>query len=150
MSATAEGPTELAAFHEALSRLGIEDTNLLVLSSVIPTGSTVNVVNRTSRKFKYGNRIYVVLSQQSTIQLMTHVYAGLGWYQREDGSGYFVEHHGDSEESVTEKIKATLNHMQMLKNEKYPFNMEIKGTLCRTKPVCSIVVAVYEEADWKS
>ncbi len=150
ISATGEGPTTLAAFHSALAKAGIENMNLITLSSVIPASAKITTVKKTGRQFKYGNRLYVVMSRNSTQTLMEHVYSGVGWYQRPDGSGYFVEHHGDSEESVREKIDLSLNHIQHMRNENYPIHREIIGTVCKKTPVCSLVVAIYEDEDWKS
>ncbi len=149
MSALGRGPTELAAFHDALARVGLGDANLIVLSSVIPKGSVVELRKKTSKQYSYGSKFYVVLSYCKTSKTLTNVYAGLGWYLRNDGSGYFVEITGDSRDAVEEKIKKTLIHMQELKNEQYKLSYEIVGGMCENQPLCALVIATYEPEEWR-
>lgn len=90
-----EGITPLAAFHESLRRSGVENYNLLTLSSVIPPGSvlTPTVGRVPTPESEFGQRLYVVAATQHSQTPGAGIAAGIGWTQFEGGRGYFVEHH---------------------------------------------------------
>jgi arginine decarboxylase len=142
-SGIGQGPTSLAAFDAALREVGVADYNLIYLSSVIPPRSVVTFGKREDAvNDQYGHRLYVVIASESA-------WAGLGWVQREDGRGLFVEEHGSSKKVVRSNIIATLGAMMQARGGMYsPIQEAIVGTVCHNEPVCAVVVAVYENAAW--
>lgn len=148
-SGTGSGPTSLAAFDSALRDAGVANCNLLVLSSVIPAGSLVEV-RKPVLKAKWGDRLYVVLAQERVIMPNKEGWAGLGWAQDPGtGEGLFVEHHGGSEQEVRQDIEDSLNSLYRGRNLEVPeIHMEVKGVTCKKEPVCAVVVAVYQAVAW--
>jgi len=69
----------------------------------------------------------------------------------EDGSGrgLFTEHEGHSEHEVQALIQNTLSDMKTYRSDIYG---EIKdhaiGISCIDKPVCALVIAVYQSETW--
>lgn len=55
---TGDGPTPLAAFDSALLAAGVENYNLIRLSSVIPPGAGIERGRFTSDPDEYGRRLY--------------------------------------------------------------------------------------------
>lgn len=148
---TGEGPTLLAAFDAALLDAGVGDYNLLKLSSVIPPHSRIVQQKHVPRDDQYGHRMYVVLSQQRVEELGQEAWAGLGWTQNEEiGCGLFVELHGHSQHEVERAIEATLQQMKENRTLSYgPIHHQVCGIECTGKPVCALVVAVYETQGWE-
>jgi arginine decarboxylase len=98
---TGEGPTAVAAFDLALRRAGVENYNLIPLSSIIPPGSTIERAAFVTPSDEYGHRLYVVMARCDAYTNGTEAWAGVGWTQEPDnGRGLFVELHGDSKSSV--------------------------------------------------
>ena len=68
-SAVGSGPTALGAFDAALRNAGIENYNLIPLSSVIPTGAELERARHSTPPSEYGHRLYVVMARHETSQL---------------------------------------------------------------------------------
>ena len=102
--------TMLAAFDNALLSAGVANFNLIALSSVIPPRSRVRTVD-TTLPGGHGDRLYCVLSAAYADQPGQVAWAGLGWSTDATTGGLFVEHHGDSEESLRELIDLSLCDM---------------------------------------
>lgn len=149
-SGLGSGPTALAAFDAALRSAGIEDYNLIPLSSVIPGGAELERVRIDSPPSEYGHRLYVVMARHETSELGEEAWAGLGWTQESDsGRGLFVELHGTSRRSVESAIDATLDSMKEARRYEYGKNeSEVAGIVCEGSPVCALVIAVYESESW--
>jgi arginine decarboxylase len=147
---TGEGPTAVAAFDAALLRAGVENYNLIPLSSIIPPGSSIERSTFVTPTDEYGHRLYVVMARCDAGTAGTEAWAGVGWTQEpESGRGLFVELHGSSQAVVQEAIEATLKSMQASRGHIYsPIQCEVAGIVCREKPVCAIVVAVYQSEGW--
>lgn len=150
---TGTGPTEIAAFDQALVKAGVANFNLIYLSSVLPPGSDVVVADKPTRPVgDWGDRLYMVIAQKRTILRNQEVWAGIGWIQDEKTKqGLLVEHEGHSEQEVREDIQHSLE--ALAKNRKMsfgPVNMAVTGIKCVDKPVCALVVAVFESASWKA
>ena len=97
-AATRSARTELAAFDRALVSVGAENRNLIRLSSVIPTASTI-VAAPTRDGGEWGDRLYVVYAEQRASVPGAAAWAGVGWAQDDrTGAGLFVEHEGDAED----------------------------------------------------
>lgn len=150
---TGVGPTELAAFDHALVNAGVANFNLIYLSSVLPPESEVNILNEPLKPDgQWGDRLYVVMAQQRTMDRHKEVWAGIGWIQDENtGKGLLVEHEGFTESEVREDITSSLKALAENRNMHFgPINMHVIGKKCVALPVCALVVAVFEHATWKS
>lgn len=150
-SATASGPTQLAAFDRALQAGNVHDTNLLSLSSVIPVGATVTRGIADEGEFTVGDRLYCVLAEERTVEPGSEAWAGLGWAADVRGrGGLFVEAHGHSEHFVRFELENTLN--ALLKDRPYfetgPIETEVIGIACESDPVCALVMAIFEAEPW--
>ena len=150
---TGVGPTELAAFDQALVKAGVANFNLLYLSSVLPPGSEVVPVDKPIRPSgDWGDKLYIVIAQKRTILRNQEVWAGIGWIQDEDTKqGLLVEHEGHNESEVRADIEHSLHALAKNRRMNFgPINMVVTGIKCEDKPVCALVVAAFESAGWKS
>ena len=149
-SAVGSGPTPLAAFDAALRSAGIENYNLIPLSSVIPTAARLERSRYSSPPSEYGHRLYVVMARHETSEIGEEAWAGLGWTQEpESGRGLFVELHGSSREAVERAIESTLDAMKEARPYDYGKNeSEVVGIVCEGEPVCALAVAVYAATPW--
>jgi arginine decarboxylase len=146
-----DGPTELSAFDQALVKAGIANFNLIYLSSVLPPGSDVVVATKPERPFgNWGDRLYIVIAQMRTIQRNQEVWAGIGWMQDPNTKqGLLVEHEGHSQAEVKADIQNSLNGLAKNRHQEFgPVHMEVIGTRCESRPVCALVVAVFESEPW--
>ena len=150
-SAAASGPTPLAAFDAALQKAGIENYNLIPLSSVIPPNAELERVRVSTPPSEYGHRLYVVMARHEANVVGEEAWAGLGWTQEpETGRGLFVELHGSSRRSVETAIESTLDSMKQSRHYEYGKNeSEITGIVCEGDPVCALVIAVYAGEGWR-
>lgn len=151
-SGVASGPTALSAFDAALRNAGIENYNLIPLSSVIPTGAAVERTAFVASPAEYGHRLYVVMARHEACLPGEEAWAGLGWTQEpETGRGLFVELHGSSRRIVEHAIESTLDSMRQYRDYEYGKNeSEIAGIVCEGDPVCALVIAVYESEPWRA
>jgi len=150
--ATGSGPTTLAAFDVALRAAGVANFNLLLLSSIAPPASRINVTAQARPTGGWGDRLYVVLAEERVQTHNEEAWAGIGWVQeREQGRGLFVEHHGHSQHQVEADISATLENL-MQGRPQYEWGQpgqSVVGVTCIDEPVCALVVAVFESAPWE-
>lgn len=150
-SATGQAQTELAAFDKALIDAGIANTNLIVLSSVIPPKPEIVFEKPEINADQYGNRLYVVMAQHRASKKGETVAAGIGWVIEENNRfGLFVEHEAESKNAVSKLIKSSLKDMVKNRDE---FNFGEIQTLiseikCTSKPVCALTCAVYKLENW--
>jgi arginine decarboxylase len=146
---TGTGPTPLAAFDAAaLTAAGINH-NMIYLSSFIPKGGVVERTRYVVPPEAWGQRVYVVMAREDAHEPRQEAWAGLGWVQDESGRGMFVEHHGRSRDAVHEAIHATLDFMIARRNMAFgPIHYELAGIECEERPVCALVMAVYEVENW--
>jgi arginine decarboxylase len=147
---TGEGPTPLAAFDAALLNAGVANYNLIILSSIIPPGSSIQRTTIVTPAAEYGDRHYVVMARGDADLPGTTAWAGIGWVQElGDGRGLFVELHGTSKTCVLETITATLESMMASRGCVYgPIQHQIIGVECRDRPVCALVIALYKSEGW--
>jgi arginine decarboxylase len=147
---TGEGPTELAAFDSALLAAGVENYNLIPLSSVIPPGGEVERARFQSSDDEYGQRLYVVMAHSHAHGPGAGAYAGLGWAQEPgSGRGLFIECAGASDAEVHDSIVATLDSMTASRGRPYgAIESEVTGIDSSGRPVAAIVVAVYKSEPW--
>lgn len=146
------GPTELAAFDAALIDAGVANYNLICLSSVIPPRTRIERTRFSTPAHEYGRRLYVVLSQMRGSRAGQSVHAGIGWVQApadEGGHGLFVELHDDDRDRLEHDLHATLASMQRARGvDLGPVQTQIASATCRARPVCALVIAVYQSVPW--
>ncbi len=148
--------TELGAFDAALNKLGVENRNLLYLSSVIPPNSEVIIhdaaIPAEHLPGEWGDRLYVVKAEKRTATPGEQVWAGIGWWQDpSDGKGLFVEHDGPSEEYVRTQIDESLKDLlntRGISQDVGSMEMQVIGATCEDKPVSAMVMAAYQASGW--
>lgn len=142
------GSTPLGAFDNALYNCGIHNHNLIYLSSVIPSGQKVEIVDRYEDSKRWGSKLYVVMAHEESD---TEAQASIGWiYDKESGNGLFVEHNGihsikDNSDTLSD-LARTRGIVDYKKNVVY---QNSKREDCE-EYVCAMVVAVFEEEDWRT
>lgn len=147
------GPTELAAFDQALVHAGVANFNLIYLSSVLPPNSHVTWEKQPKHpQGNWGDRLYVVMAQKRVSMRNQEAWAGIGWMQDpKTRQGLLVEHEGHSEAEVKADIEHSLVALARNRNMEFgPPQMHIVGTKCTDLPACALVVAVFESAVWQS
>ncbi len=151
-SAVGRGPTPLGAFDAALRTSGVENYNLISLSSVIPTGAFIERTRYSTPPSEYGHRLYVVMACETATEIGTEAWAGLGWTQEpESGRGLFVELHASSQRAVETAIESTLSSMKESRPYDYSKNeTEIVGGVCDGDPICALSIAVYASEPWNT
>lgn len=150
---TGVGPTELSAFDQALVNAGVANFNLLCLSSVLPPGSDVTILDKPfTPEGEWGDRLYLVMAQFRTSTRNQEAWAGIGWMQDPlTKRGLLVEHEGHTEAEVRADITNSLEALAENRGMEFgPITMHVAGTKCTDRPVCAIVVAVFESCAWKS
>ena len=147
---TGGGATELVAFDAALLEAGVADRNLIVLSSVLPPGSTVDRVERIAdTPGCWGDRLYCVLAEARTSEPDAEVWAGIGWMQDDTGRGLLVEHHAASEPALRALIAASLDGLARNRGLAFPrADAAIAGARCDGTPVCALAVATFDAEPW--
>lgn len=158
--AVGRGPTPLAAFDDALFRVGVHDRNLIVLSSVAPPGSRVVAADRVVAPGNHGDRLYVVRSEMRSAEPGFAIAAGLGWLQGDDGRGVLVEHEavrsdGDCERLERElraSIAASLTDLatrrDMVCTDERTGSRIVAARVSK-QAASALVVAVYQAEAWR-
>lgn len=147
------GQTPLSAFDAALRAAGVENFNLVRLSSVIPPHADVShVLGPEQLRGEWGDRLYCVYAEQRATEPGAQAWAGIGWVFRTDSNagGLFVEHEGTSREAIQRSITASLEDLTAGRPESFgPIQMQLASAVCVDKPVCALVVASYETETWR-
>lgn len=147
-SGTGEGVTSLAAFDAALESAGIQDYNLIYMSSIIPPASRVSRARGASVD-GYGDRLYVVIARRTVSEAGHEASAGLAWAQQRDGRGVFVEGMGSGEHGVQENLEASLASITARRGTGWGEpRFETATIQCREHPVCAVVAAAYPSEPW--
>jgi arginine decarboxylase len=150
-AAVGAGPTELAAFDDALLQLGAANFNLVRLSSVIPPASHLTECDgaMSSPGGSWGDRLYVVYAEQRASRPGEQAWAGVGWAQDQSGRGLFVEHEGPCERYVRDQIDASLDHLQHGRNLRLgPSRRRLIGGTVVDQPICALVLCAYQTEGW--
>jgi len=146
------GATRLAAFDAALVAAGLQDFNLVPLSSVVPLGATVEVVSPAEQlRGRHGDLLYCVYAAAYATTPGAQAWAGIAWGLRTDGSGagLFVEHSGPTEAAVNADLSATLGAMMDNRPEHYVEGGRLLSSArCADAPVSALVVASFQTAGW--
>jgi arginine decarboxylase len=150
-AAIGAGDTELAAFDDALLKVGAANYNLVRLSSVIPPGTTVAEIDGAmpSPGGTWGDRLYVVYAEQRAASPGDEVWAGVGWVQDESGRGLFVEHEGPSESGVRSDLAASLEQLQRGRGIHFgTMRQRVIGATVTDRPLCALVLCAYATEPW--
>lgn len=150
-AAVGTGPTELAAFDDALLQVGAANYNLVRLSSVIPPASHLTECDgaMSSPGGSWGDRLYVVYAEQRASRPGEQAWAGVGWAQDQSGKGLFVEHEGSSERGVRDQIDASLDHLQHGRSLRLgPSRRRLIGGTVVDRPICALVLCAYQTEAW--
>lgn len=151
------GKTTLSAFDAALKDAGVYNYNLIVLSSIIPTGSVVKTRVFQADPKEYGNRLYVVKADMRSRESGKYIGTALGWFQLPDGRGVFVEHEeiGETKEAVesnlTQEVKKSLSDLCRARNfraTEQDMNMKMSVMKVTDYAACSLVLAVFKSESW--
>lgn len=153
-SAVGLGPTELAAFDNALMKCGVHNMNLIPLSSVLPSSAQIVENHGPIPKLPgaWGDRLYVVHAEMRSHNIGEEIWAGIGWVQdTHSREGLFVEHHAHSEHELKELITKSLTGLAMNRNRDFgPIHMRKQGAICEGTPVCVYTVAAFQVSDWNN
>lgn len=144
-------PTELAAFDAALHEAGVAHFNLIRLSSLIPPGACVDAPERwDALPGRWGDRLYAVYAEHRVSVPGRRACAALGWVQDVDsGAGILVEHHGDDEAAVVDRVHATLDDLVLRRPGRYgEHRWRTAHIVCEDAPVTAVVVASFQVEPW--
>jgi arginine decarboxylase len=152
-TATGTGHTCLAAFDDALLKLGAGNFNLVRLSSVIPPSA--RIVDRGRRPIElageWGDRLYAVYAVRIADKPDQQAWAGVGWAQDQTGRGLFVEHQGESEGQVRADLEATLDQCRLGRAMSLgTSHHRVAGATCIDRPVCALVLCAYVTEPWSA
>jgi arginine decarboxylase len=156
-SAVGTGNTTLSAFDHALKNVGVLDYNLIPLSSVIPSGATVEQQKYFHMKEQtVGKRLYVVMANNRSNDLDTVIGAGLGWYFFENG-GVFVEHEAEGhsiaavEDILTTQIHESIMDLCVHRGKRFSdAHVQTSLSICPAIPTprCALTIAVFQSEGW--
>ncbi|WP_049900942.1 pyruvoyl-dependent arginine decarboxylase [Natrinema altunense] len=113
----ASAPTAMASYDAALAEAGVENYNLVSVSSVIPAGVDVEAVGTAPDLGPAGDRLTVV-EARATAAGPGRVSAALAWAQSVDnGPGLFYETAGEMDrEDVERRVREGLAAGQELRD----------------------------------
>jgi arginine decarboxylase len=143
-------PTEMAAYDAALAEGNLHNYNLVGVSSVIPAGATVRVVDSAPDLGPAGNRLTVVqgmavVGPDSTAE---EIAAVIGWATG-PGPGLFYEAAGEEPAAVERAVDAGLDAGCALREWSFT---DRETLVSRATPVddaytAVVVVAAYGESE---
>ncbi|WP_257298203.1 pyruvoyl-dependent arginine decarboxylase [Haloarchaeobius sp. FL176] len=144
----ATGPTEMAAYDAALADAGVENYNLVGVSSVIPADATVELAGTAPDLGPIGNRLTVV-EACATATEPGHVSAGLAWATSPDG-GLFYEAAGPMDEAdISERVRRGLAAGESLRDWALD-DPHVRVESASVEPgtyTTAVVLAVYGESE---
>jgi len=137
-----------SALDSALSSIGLENANIIEISSIIPEGvEGIKEIEKYKLK-KYGNKIYALVSYKVDREKAV---AGLGiLYDKKKKKGIILEASGENKEKVLEELREGIKDMLEYRD----LNGNLEYYICEginnsnKKYVCSLVIAVYKEEEW--
>lgn len=158
VSSVGRGTTLLSAFDKALYEAGVHNYNLLSLSSIIPPGAKIIKTDKyQAPQEDFGDRLYVVKAEIRSDEAGKFIGAGLGWYQLEDGRGFFVEHYleGETEEAlrkaIDQRIRNSLKDMCQFRKinfDERKLNSSVAVAQIKDKPTSVLTIAIYQSERW--
>lgn len=145
---TGRGRTKISAFDKALRNCGLENYNLIGLSSIIPPETKLTDVSKFKEPKTMGNRLYCVYSINETSEKGTKCSSGIGWMNSKKG-GILVEHKGKTRNEVEEKINKSLEDMKKYRDIDFDSKgKRIETAECNGKPTCVFTCAIFEGEEW--
>ncbi|SFS42884.1 pyruvoyl-dependent arginine decarboxylase [Halostagnicola kamekurae] len=147
---SASAPTAMASYDAALAEAGVENYNLVAVSSVIPADTAVEAVGTAPDLGPAGDRLTVVEARATTTG-PGRVSAGLGWSQSaDDGPGLFYEAGGETDgEDVETRVREGLESGRALRDWDFTeprVRVESAQAAAGTYTT-AIVLAVYGDGD---
>ncbi|WP_336325716.1 pyruvoyl-dependent arginine decarboxylase [Halovenus sp. HT40] len=147
---TGHAATAKASFDTALADAGLHQYNLRTLSSVIPAGAPLDLVDTAPDLGPTGNALDVVLARQ-TSPPGARASAGLAWVRGggEDDSGIFYEVADTDPETVGELLRAGIERGCYIRDLDYG-DVETKIVTADSAPdqyTTAVVVATYGESE---
>ncbi|GAB7019689.1 pyruvoyl-dependent arginine decarboxylase [Halostagnicola bangensis] len=143
---TASAPTAMASYDAALAEAGIENYNLVAVSSVIPADTAVEAVGTAPDLGPAGDRLTVVEARATTAG-PGRVSAGLGWSQSaDDGPGIFYEAADETDsEDVETRVREGLAAGQELREWEFADpRVHVESAQANTGTyTTAVVLAVY-------
>jgi len=143
-------PTAMAAYDAALADAGLHDYNLVRVSSIVPEGATVAVVDRAPDLGPAGNRLTVVEARRTVgpDADADRIAAGLGWATG-PGPGLFYEVAGEEPAAVRERIRRGLDAGAELRDWELPDRetLVVDAEPRADAHTAAVVVAAYGESE---
>mgnify|MGYP001559029932 FL=1 len=138
----------MSAFDDALFKAGVGNYNLIKLSSIIPVGAKIKKKKIKSPSKEYGFKLYAVYDYKIGTKNES-AWAGLGWFQENDGRGVFVEHNGTSKKEIEGLIKMSIQELQKRRLYRGRYNKLIIGGKNKSNHfICGLVIAKYKSENW--
>jgi arginine decarboxylase len=144
---TGHAATAKASFDTALADAGLHQYNLRTLSSVIPAGVELELVDTAPDLGPTGNALDVVVARQ-TSPPGARASAGLAWARGDDDSGIFYEVADTDPETVGELLRAGIERGCYIRDFDYG-DVETKIVTADSAPdqyTTAVVVATYGES----
>ncbi|WP_137289289.1 pyruvoyl-dependent arginine decarboxylase [Natronorubrum halophilum] len=146
----ASGPTAMSSYDAALAEAGVENYNLVSVSSVIPADTMVEAVGTAPDLGPAGERLTVV-EARATAAGPGRVSAALAWSQSaDDGPGLFYETSGETDRAdVERRVREGLQAGQELRDWEFTeprIAVESQRAESGTHTT-AIVLAVYGESE---
>ena len=142
-------PTKMASYDSALADAGIENYNLVAVSSVIPAETDVEAVGTAPDLGPAGNRLTVVEACATTAG-PGRVSAALGWSQSVDGGpGLFYEAAETTDsEDVERRVREGLDAGKALREWDFgESNVRVESDTAESGGyTTAVVVAVYGDS----
>jgi len=116
VSGTATGPTAVASYDAALADANVHNYNLITVSSIVPPGVDIEVVDDAPDLGSVGGKLTVVQAR-ATVEGTGRATAALGWTrQGETGPGVFYETGGEFDRTeARRRIRRGLEHARDLR-----------------------------------
>ncbi len=147
---SASGPTAMASYDAALAEAGVENYNLVAVSSMIPAATPVEAVGTAPDLGPAGERLTVVEARATTAE-PGRVSAALAWSQStQDGPGLFYETAGEMEGTdVERRVREGLAAGQGLRDWTFDDpSVVIESTQAESGThTTALVVAIYGESE---
>ena len=147
---TASGPTAMSSYDAALADAGVENYNLVSVSSVIPADTDVEAVGTAPDLGPAGERLTVV-EARATVAGPGRASAALAWSQSvDDGPGLFYETSGETDrEDVERRVREGLDAGQELRDWEFTEpSVAVESTRAESgRHTTALVLAVYGESE---
>ena len=142
------GNSKKSAFDSALRSMGLENANIIEISSIIPEGVEEIVELNKYNLRKYGNKVYAVLAYSVDKRKAS---AGLGiFYDKTKKRGIILEAHGNKKEEVKFELVKGIKDMLEYRDLQGKLRLFIveKENNSKKRYVCALVIAIFKEEEW--